>query len=422
MVPARACRGADARQHPTCDHEVSWASRRIPTIQTGERGEAMVQVLGDHRTRQPRTTRQRAARRTAALALMAVALLVALVAPAAAATVAPTSSAATVSEPPPRQTEHDAAGNRYDLGFFTGTVAFGPGPHDTLTATNKSAFVASYTPGGALRWVHRIVKGFVSDWAYMAVTPGGMAVVTGPANGPARISTPYGDRVLPAFGGFDTYTVEFGGADGHIVFARSDGGAGNDQPYAVALDAFGNIYEVGGFGQTATFAASPTPVALTSGLLTDGFAVSFAANGTLRWAVALAAGPKITNAYGLAVSGGAVFVEGPWTGTAAFGSVTAYSAAASNWYISRLGTSDGAVAWTRVIRPVTTTAGDGVVAFGPVVQPGGDFTMYGHAWGDVGFGAVGYPATTTFSPAGGSQGFTVRYAPNGFLKSVTASP
>src|SRR4051812_18919988 len=53
-------------------------------------------------------------------------------------------------------TATDSAGNVYRAGTFTGTVDFDPGSGTTnLTAQSTDAYLAKFTPAGALLWARR---------------------------------------------------------------------------------------------------------------------------------------------------------------------------------------------------------------------------------------------------------------------------
>ncbi len=322
----------------------------------------------------------------------------------------------------------DAAGNRYDAGKFWGTVAFGPGAGNTLTAlAETSSFVASYTPGGTLRWVHRIGNYSPSsgnfDYSYLggfAVTPDGSAVVNGQTFGATRISTPYGNRVLPTRGGFDTFLVKFTGTDGHIAFARADGGPGADNATDLALDAFGTIYETGSFTQTATFGDQPASASVTSEGFDDAFIASYTATGTLRWIRPIATGPSRAGGGQVALRSGAMYVSGSWSGPTTIGSSTFTAPVMNdNAFITRVDPTTGTPTWVRLA--LRRSLQGSVALQSLAVDPTGQVIARGQASGVVGFAPAGYPPTTTVElPT--SALFEARYAANGFLQSVTEVP
>ncbi len=334
----------------------------------------------------------------------------------------PDAGAVTPGEPAHREL-FDAAGNRYDLGQFSGTVAFGPGPGGTLTAYgNFSVFVASYTSGGALRWVHRIASYQGGSYGGFAVTPGGSVVVTGSVVGATRISTPFGDRVLPAKGTIDAFLVRFVGNDGHIEFARSDSGPGTDQPGDVALDGFGNSYVTGLFTQTATFGDPPTATTITSAGYYDGFLASYTPGGALRWVTPIAAGAAMGSGEHVTIGGGTLYVSGSWFGRATVGS-TSFIASPNGYdaFVARIDPSTGTAAWVRLIHRRNTTNGVAAV-LSLAVAAGGDLLVEGQSVGPVGFSPPGYSPTIIFGADGPPALFEARYAGNGFLRSVVAAP
>src|SRR5690606_9918666 len=68
--------------------------------------------------------------------------------------------------------------------------------------------------------------------------------------------------------------------EGKVLWARRGGGAAVDSARDLAMDASGNIYVTGRFGETATFGAST----LTSVGRNDVFLVKYSPEGEVLWA------------------------------------------------------------------------------------------------------------------------------------------
>lgn len=323
---------------------------------------------------------------------------------------------------------YDAAGNRYDSGLFSGTVAFGPG-QGTLTGPSTGLsihYVASYTPAGQFRWARRIGSNFQGQFGGFEVTPGGTAVLSGSAYGTVRINTPYADRALPTFGGYDRFLVAFTGSDGHIHFARTDGGPGAEYARDLALDSVNNIYEVGQFSQTATFGDAPSQATLSDPSWGGGYIASFTPHGALRWAVPTATGNGWGEATEVAVGGGAVYVAGGWTAMATIGSTVVR---ATPWatnpitldrFVQRVAQEDGAPQWTRIVKRTTTSGNQWLY---DLSYNSNTVVLDGSANAPIGFHIPGYPAGAIFDPAAaGATHYLATYAPWGALLSVAADP
>ena len=142
----------------------------------------------------------------------------------------------------------DPVGNSYVTGAFFGTATFGS---FTLTSVgNHSIFVVKYDTGGNVLWARS--AGGPPHWSKslgIAVDEAGISHVTGEFENTAT----FGAFTLTSAGFFDMFLAEYDG-DGNVLWVDSAGGpprcVGND----VALDAAGNPYVTGTFGEgTATF-------------------------------------------------------------------------------------------------------------------------------------------------------------------------
>jgi hypothetical protein len=356
---------------------------------------------------------------------MAALIGTALVAPTASASITPDSTSpdgAITSGAPVAETLYDGAGNRYDMGDLSGTVVFGAGPGQTLTGpSGGTPFVASYTSGGALRWVHKIGSGYPASRGGLAVTASGTAVVNGSGIGTIRISTAFGDRTLASHGGIDTFLVAFGGNDGHIVFARNDGGTGADYGHDVAVDGFGNIYSVGTFGGSATFGDAPSSTTLVSGGYADGFVASFTPGGVRRFAVANSTGPNMTETRMITIGAGAVYVSGTWNGSNTIGGSSMYAAGSGNdLYVERINPTDGSAMWVRLVKR-TVASNLNYAGAESLTIVSGTLRVRAPAFARVVFSVPGYLGNTTFTPTTIPSMYTASYASTGLLQSVAAS-
>ena len=165
------------------------------------------------------------------------------------------------------------------------------------------------------------------------------------------------DTISPN-GGTDAFVSKMD-ADGHLIWVRRFGDAGNEQALAVALDDTGNVYVTGFFNNTTDFDPSPAP-ADTFFLRTNGgndiFVTKLDANGNFVWATSMGGS---SNDRGLAIvadGAGNTYVTG------AFNSLTAYfgpdsllttraangTSASIDAFVCRVNAS-GDIAWSRKI-------------------------------------------------------------------------
>jgi hypothetical protein len=234
------------------------------------------------------------------------------------------------------------------------------------------------------------------------------------------VSTLGDDVVLPTYGAADDWLVQLGGTDGHFVWGQSMGGAGGESVGDLTLDGYGNIYVVGTFGQTATFGTGAAARTVTSAGYSDGFAASYAVNGTLRWVIDSAAGPSDSMNIGVAVTGGAMYVVGSFRGQSKTGEQVLQSGSGiTDAYVARVRTSDGLVMWVRLIRG-TPGAGPSAANGAPFVTDvvgttSGAIVVVGAFSYGIGFATPGWPAIQPLTSPG-TDALVVRYAADGTFR------
>ncbi|NUQ64347.1 MAG: proprotein convertase P-domain-containing protein, partial [Pirellulales bacterium] len=200
----------------------------------------------------------------------------------------------------------DRDGNVFTVGTFSGAVDFDPGPQvKSLMSLGSDAFVAKYSPSGALLWVTGFgspsqdiafgvaVNEFVDDFGneFVNVYATGTfweTVDFDPLNEhPLDPSTGLPSDTLTSAGDRDVFFLKLNGDDGSFQWVRRAGGTGYDQPMAsLAVDKLGNIYgtgfvssEVADFGDHDIYTA-PTD----SWLATNCYVTKLDPAGTFSWA------------------------------------------------------------------------------------------------------------------------------------------
>ncbi len=144
----------------------------------------------------------------------------------------------------------DAAGNLYVAGTVTGTVAFDPdfpaGPYTLTSAGGKDAFVAKYTPAGALMWARRVGGAADDEAAGVAVSTDGRVTVAGTFSGTGDFDPGVGTTNLTTAGAAATFVLTLDAA-GNYGWAKALAGQGTAVARGVAIDAAGRVVTVGEF-------------------------------------------------------------------------------------------------------------------------------------------------------------------------------
>ena len=181
-----------------------------------------------------------------------------------------------------------ADGSVVATGYFQDEIVFAAGTAQELrlgTSGRKDAFLVRYDSAGALLWAQALAgSGEESGLALAAALDGGFAVagafavslVLG-ADSPERTE-------LFAMGGSDVLFARYA-ADGTLIWARSDGGLGDDAAVSLAALADGSFALVGAFQGSATFGRGEAGETTLVNLGGDDlfFARYAGADGSLEW-------------------------------------------------------------------------------------------------------------------------------------------
>jgi hypothetical protein len=348
-----------------------------------------------------------------------------------------------------RATAVDAQGNVFVAGSFTGQAAFG----STLlvSAGSTDAFVAKWD-ATTQAWAWAVAGGGTAeDVGFGIAVSEGEVYVSGYVTNSGTAGASTTQQVK--FGGAPLYSAGTTGTANLDVFvarytdgataptyrwAAAGGGTGPDISYGIAASG-GEVYATGYVTNSGTAGASSsqgvqfggTPLYSAStmtGQNQDAFVVHYASAGAYRWAVA-GGGTGQDIGYGIAASGGEVYVTGSVTnsGTAGastaravqFGEVPLYSAsttgvASSDVFVARY--TDGATAatyrWAAAGGGTRSDLGNGIAVSGGEIYVTGTVTNSGTAGTstsqEVQFGGAPlYSASTTGTA--NSDVFVARY-------------
>src|SRR5690606_11102269 len=256
-------------------------------------------------------------------------------------------------------TAGDAGGAAYGCGRFWDTATLGD---STLTsAGHYDVFLVKYSPEGDVLWADR-GGSTGGERAYAVTVDGSDVYLVGRF---ARTAT-FGPLTLTSEGGQDVFLVKYT-SDGHALWGRRGGGATDDVSRAVVVDAAGEVYVAGRFGQTATFGDTT----LVSAGRHDVFLARYSPEGDLRW-VRGGGGGGHDGGSGLALdAAGNAYVAGYFSGLASFGALALAGHGGLDALVVKYGTSAGSA-------PPLVTVAAAPVDPPVVVGPGGeafDFTV-----------------------------------------------
>ncbi|MBF9222567.1 T9SS type A sorting domain-containing protein [Hymenobacter ruricola] len=244
------------------------------------------------------------------------------------------------------------------------------------------------------QWASKGLAGSSASESYataLATDAAGNTVVTGNFYGTLTL----GATTLVSAGNADIFVARLDAAGQWTQAARA-GGAGNDFPHGLLVEASGAVAVVGEFAGTASFGG----LALTSAGGADAFVARLGTGG--QWTQAVRAGGAGADAaYGAAPGGPSdLLIAGNFEGSAGFGSLPLSSAGGSDVFVARL-TPGGT--WSQAAR---AGGGSSDYCYGLAVDAGGNAFVAGYFLNTADFGA------TILTSAGGPDAFVARLNPS----------
>ncbi|HNX89802.1 MAG TPA: SBBP repeat-containing protein, partial [Paludibacteraceae bacterium] len=178
----------------------------------------------------------------------------------------------------------DNAGNSYMTGYFLGSIDFDPGIGTAILTSvgGWDIFIAKYDVSGNFIYAKGIAGSSYEVGNSIAVDATGNVYITGYYQGTVDFDPGAGiANLTPA--GQDIYFAKYDAA-GNYVYAKSLGGADNDQGFSIAVDVAGNVYITGYFRGTADFDPGAGTANLTSAAENDIFFAKYDAGGNYVYA------------------------------------------------------------------------------------------------------------------------------------------
>lgn len=251
----------------------------------------------------------------------------------------------------------DKFGNVYTTGFFNGTVDFDPGTGIfNLVSNSYDLFILKLDALGNFVWAKNI-GGISDDYGHsISVDSAGNVYTTGYFKDTVDFDPGVGAYNLISMGGEDIFVSKLD-VFGNFVWAKSVGGAMNDDGYSIAVDVFGNVYTSGVFSGIVDFDPTLGTFNLTSSGGQTIFILKLDSLGNFLWAKNMV-GNISNGGYNIAIDTiGSVHTTGVFGGTEDFdpgvGIFNLTSAGSYDLFVSKLD-SAGNFVWAKAIGAIGT--------------------------------------------------------------------
>lgn len=246
---------------------------------------------------------------------------------------------------------HDATGNVFVAGAFSGTIAFGA---KSITSAGASdIFVAKLAPDGTPIWAKSFGDGKDQSARGVAADAQGNVIVVGQFVGTVNFGGGAFTSVGPNFD--DAFIVKLD-TQGNHVWSKKFGNIDSQVPHGVAVGPTGDIAMVGDFQTNMTIDA----ISLNSTGDTDAFVAVFDSAGTAKWGKALGdAAAQSAHAVAFDTAGN-VLLTGDTAGPIDFGQGLQPLTGTLNAWAAKL-SSAGTVSWGKLYG-TTKATGEGIGA------------------------------------------------------------
>ena len=279
----------------------------------------------------------------------------------------------------------DAQANVFATGWFDGANDFGGVTLANRGGQGQDIFLATYNPGGALRWVMRAGGTSAERDAGlgMGMDAIGNAYVTGgfydmAEFGSLNVTAPSGQE--------SSFLAKYNPAGSPQWVRQADSPSANEcKGEGLAVDAAGNSYAVGTF-DGATVAFGSTTLANRGEFNT--YFVKYDSSGTPQWAKNFSSTSRAFSSAVAVDANGFVFVAGHFVSKVSIDTTDLTAANTNGWngFVAKF-SGAGVLQWARSI-----TGTNGVVTSGICAD------NLGHVYVSGGFGTVA-GATATFGPS-----------------------
>jgi len=276
----------------------------------------------------------------------------------------------------------DAGGNVYMAGSTTtaGGLA-SPGSYQPANAGGQDAFLIKFNPGGGRTWSTFFGGSGKEAGNAVYCDPAGNVILAGSTQSAAGIAT--AGSYQTAINGLTNGFVAKFSPRGAMQWATYYGGSAEDEIYALAIDAAGNIIVAGQASSAGDIATLGTYQVSLSGV-NDAFVASFAAAGTLNWG-SYFGGPGSEQGNGVTVdASGNVYLVGNTNSTTNVASAKAYQTTfgggPQDGFLASF-TNTGGINWATYYGGNSVDYGQCVTVdiFGNIIMGGATFSTTGIA-------------------------------------------
>ncbi len=215
--------------------------------------------------------------------------------------------------------KHDAAGNIYITGYFTGAVDFDPGVNtfNLISAGGSDVFMTKFNGAGNLIWAKGVGGGFTDIGNSLALDSQGNVYTTGVFEGTADFDPNNGVYTRTSQGMKDIFMSKLDNS-GNFIWAKTMGGTADDIGISLALDPQGNICTTGYFQDSVDFDPGIGTYPIISAGVYDIFISKLSASGNFIWTGAMGGiGQDQGNSLSVDVIGN-IFTTGSYEDTVDF--------------------------------------------------------------------------------------------------------
>ncbi len=255
----------------------------------------------------------------------------------------------------------DASGNVFATGVFRVTTDFDPGAgvFDLTSAGEADIFILKLDASGNFLWAKQM-GGVANDFGFsIALDALNNVYTTGSFGDTADFDPGMGTFNFISAGNTDNFVSKLD-SNGNFLWAKQLGGTDDDDSYAIAVDASGNVYTVGTFYAIADFDPGVGTYDLTAAGQYDFFISKLDASGNFAWAKGIG-GAVTDEGYAIAVdASGNVYSTGSFGGTVDFdpgaGTLNLTAIGDLDVFISKLDAS-GNFLWAKQLAGTNSTDG-----------------------------------------------------------------
>lgn len=264
----------------------------------------------------------------------------------------------------------DASANIYITGDFGGTVDFDPGPgtFNLTAAGDPDIYVAKLDSSGNLIWAKRMGGNSINEIGISITLDGADNVyTTGWFQGTSDFDPGPGlfNLVSSSSSNTDIFVSKLD-SSGNFIWAKSMGGTGVDEAWAITVDTWGNVYTTGWFKNTADFDPGNGIFNLSTTGNYEMFISKLDNAGNFIWAKEMDVGTNLSTAgYSIITDPfGNIFTTGIFQGIVDFdpgqGIYNLNSNGSVDGFISKLDSSGG-FQWAKAIDATTYAFGVSII-------------------------------------------------------------